>query len=144
MSLIFYSFTATLIGKQTAVQKNKAREIIVSFQPSHVGSFHAVLEITFSDTGRADDGEFTVTRELHGRAILPGGFTVNEDADGTEDGRGTGITVSDESGLEFSVERSDVVFPIQTRELVITKTSDIPVVSFKVAKVYSPDDSVAR
>jgi hypothetical protein len=64
--------------------------------------------------------------------------------DGTEEGGGTGITVSHESGLEFFVERSDVLFPMQTRELIITKTSALPVVSFETAKVYSLDDSAAR
>lgn len=33
---------------------------------------------------------------------------------------------------------------MQTRELVIAKTSAIPVVPFKVAKVQSLDDSMAR
>jgi hypothetical protein len=102
------------------------------------------LEITFSDKGRANDREFTVIRELRGRAILPGGLATHGDVEGTEEGGGTGITVSHESGLEFFVERSDVLFPMQTRELVVTKTSAIPLVSFKTAKVYSPDDFVAR
>ena len=115
----------------------------MSFQPSRVGSFHAVLEIIFRDKGRADDCEFTVTRVLRGRAILPGGFAIKEDVEGMEEGGGTGITVSHESGLEFLVQRSDVLFPMQTRELVITKTSAIPVVSFKATKVCSLDDSVA-
>jgi hypothetical protein len=50
----------------------------VSFQPSRVGSFHAVLEITFREKGvvPSGGGEFTVTRELRGRAILPGGFAI--------------------------------------------------------------------
>jgi hypothetical protein len=117
----------------------------VGFQPSRVGSFHAVLKITFSDKGRAKDREFTVTRELRGRAILsfPGGLAISGDV-GTEEGAGTGITVSHESGLEFLVERSDVLFPTQTRELVITKISAMPVVSFKATKVYALDDTVAR
>jgi len=102
------------------------------------------LEITLSDKGRANDREFTVTRELRGRAILPGGSAINGDVEGMEGGGGTGITVSHESGLEFLVERSDVLFPMQTRELVVTKTSVIPLVSLKTAKVYSLDDSVAR
>jgi hypothetical protein len=99
------------------------------------------LKITFSDRGRENDREFTVIRELHGRAILPGGLAISGDV---EEGGGTGITVSHESGLEFLVERSDILFPMQTRELVITKTSAMPVVSFKAAKVSSLHDSVAR
>jgi hypothetical protein len=80
---------------------------------------------------------------LRGRAILPGSLAIIGD-EGTEEGEGTGITASHESGLEFLVERSDALLPMQTRELVITKTSAILVVSSKVAKVYSLDDYMAR
>lgn len=142
-SWIFHSFAATLIGKETTIQKNMAREIIVSFHPPRVGSFHAVLKITFSDKGR-NDKEFTVTRELRGDAILPGGLAISGDVVGVEEGGGTGITVSHESGLEFLVERSDGLFLMQKRELVITKTSDTPAVFFRAAKVSSLHDSVAR
>jgi hypothetical protein len=131
------------MGKPRIIQKNQAREVVVSFQPSRVGSFHAVLGITFIYTGQGGGREFTVTRELRGRATLPGGFAINDDVEGTEEG-GTGITVSDESGLEFLVERSDVLFSTQTRELVITSTSTSPMVTFKAADVYSVDDTVAR
>jgi hypothetical protein len=115
----------------------------VSFHPSRVGSFHAVLEITFSDKGRRNDREFTVARELRARAILPGGLPISGDVEGAEEGGGAGITVSDESGVEFLVERSDMLFPMQTRELVITKTSAIPVIFFRAAKISSLQDSVA-
>jgi hypothetical protein len=96
------------------------------------------LEVTFSDKGR-NKKEFTVTRELRGRAIVPGSSAIYGDVEGTEEGEGTGITVSHESGLEFLVERS-----MQTREFVITKTSVQPLVYFKAAKVSSLNDSVAR
>jgi hypothetical protein len=144
------SFTASLIGEQKAVQKNQAREIIVSFQPSSVGSFHTVLEITFSDKGRANNREFTVTRELRGRAILPGRPAINGDGlhnvEDMEDGEGTGINVSHDVGLEFSVERpsSDEPFATQAKELVITKSSRTPLVSFMTVTVHSPDDSVTE
>ena len=139
------SFTASVIGEQTAVQKNQAREIIVSFQPSRVGSFQAVLEIPFSDKGRANDREFTVTRELRGRAILPGRPAINGDGphnvEDMEDGEGTGINVSHDFGLEFSVERpsSDESFATQAKELVITKSSRTPLVSFLTPMVHSPE-----
>ena len=114
----------------------------MSFQPSCAGLFQAVLWITLSDKGRAKDREFTVIRELRGRAILPGPKNV----EGMGEGEGTGITVSHDSGLEFSVERprSDGPFPTQTRELIITKSSKTPLVSFMAAIVRSPDDSVTR
>ena len=130
------------------IQKNTAREIIVSFQPSCAGLFHAVLWITFSDKGRTKDREFTVTRELRGRAILPGGRAVNGDVpDNVEDlgeSENTGITVSHDFGLEFSVECpwSDEPFKTQTKELVITKSSKTPLVSLITAVVRLPDDFV--
>jgi len=132
-----------LIGELSAVQKNKAREVIVSFHPSRVGSFHAVLRITFSDKGR-NGQEFTLTRELRGRAILPGGSAINGDAPhNVEDmeGEGTGITVSHDYGLEFSA-----AWPpsgeTQTEELIITKSSTTPSVSIKDVRILSTDDSV--
>jgi hypothetical protein len=61
-----------------------------------------------------------------------------------EEGEGTGITVSHDFGLEFSVEcpSSDEPFATQTKELIITKSSETPLVSFITAMVRSPDDSV--
>jgi hypothetical protein len=138
------SFTASLVDESTAVQKKKAREIIVSFQPTSVGQFHAVLWITFSDKARAKDQEFTVTRELRGRAILPGGSAINGDAPHNV-GEGTaGITVSHDFGLEFSVESpsSDEPFATQTKEFIITKSSKTSSVSFITATVRPPDASV--
>ena len=132
------------------IQKDTAREVIVSFRPPSVGLFQAALWITLSDKGRAKDREFTVIRELRGRAILPGGWAIKRDApDNVEDmaeGGGTGITVSHDFGLEFSVEcpRSDGPFPTQTKELIITKSSKTPLVSFIAAIVRSPDDSMTR
>ena len=132
------------------IQKDTAREVIVSFRPSSVGLFHAALWITLSDNERAKDRKFTVIRELRGRAILPGGWAINRDApDNVEDmgeGEGTGITVSHDFGLAFSVEcpRSDGPFPTQTKELIITKSSKTPLVSFITAIVRSPDESVTR
>jgi hypothetical protein len=137
-----------VIGELSAVQKNRAREVVVSFQPSRVGSFHAVLGIAFDDKGRANDRAFTVTRELRGRAILPGRPAINgdgphnvEDMEGAE---GAGINISHDFGLEFSAERpsSDEPFATQAKELIITKSSKAPLVSFMTATVRSPDDSV--
>jgi len=52
---------------------------------------------------------------------------------------GTGITVSHDFGLEFVAEATT-----QTRELVIKKSSIKPPVTFKAARVSSPDDSVTE
>jgi hypothetical protein len=149
------SFTASVIGELSAMPRNRTREVIVSFQPSRVGSFHAVLGIAFSNNGQTNDRVSTVTRELRGRAILPGRPAINGDGpDNVEDmedarlpsGEGTGITVSHDFGLEFSAERpsSDEPFAPQAKELIITKSSKTPSVSFVDATVRSPDDSVTE
>jgi hypothetical protein len=122
----------------------------VSFRAPRVGSFQGVLWITFKDNMRSDE-EFTVTRELRGRATHPDGPASSEEPsnvveEATMENKRAGVAVSHDLGLEFSVERSrlDEPFAMQTRELVIKKTSAIPLVSFKAARVSSPDDSVAR
>ncbi|KAI0290989.1 P-loop containing nucleoside triphosphate hydrolase protein [Russula brevipes] len=91
-----------------------------------------------------------MTRELRGRAILPHGLaSISEPRSTPEDmvgNTGTGITVSHDSGLEFLVEResswSGELFPTQTKELVITKSSPQPFVFFKGARVCSQGGSV--
>ena len=123
----------------------------MTFKAPHAGTFHAALKITFSDKSRPNDQEFTVVRELRGCAILAGGptssgGTPNTVGEDTTESKGTGIAVSHDSDLEFSVERSspDEPFAQQTKELVITKSTVIPSVFFKAARVCSPDDFVAR
>jgi hypothetical protein len=139
-----------VFGELSAVQRNTAQEVIVSFQPSRAGSFRAVLGIAFSNEGRANDRGFTVTRELRGHATLPGHPAINGDephnVEDMEDGEGTGINVSHDFGLEFSVERpsSDEPFATQAKELIITKSSNAPLVTFVTASVRSPGDSVTE
>jgi len=97
------------------------------------------------------DEEFTVARELRGRAILPGPARSPEPSSKAEGGDGmeserAGVTVSHNLGVEFSVERSrlDGPFDKLTKKLVISKNSAIPLVSFKEARVNSVDESLAR
>ncbi|KAH9988794.1 hypothetical protein BJV74DRAFT_460254 [Russula compacta] len=146
-------FTVSMLGELTTVIKQKKpRKILVSFRPLHVGTFLATLRITFSDKTRPNNSEFTVIRELRGSAILPDDpatspeppQTVGEAEEDMMESEDTGITVSDDLGLEFSVERSqsDESFPMQKKELVITKSSVKPLVSFKAGRVWLPDDSV--
>jgi hypothetical protein len=122
----------------------------VSFQPSRLGTFHATLRIKFCDKTRPDDQKFIMTRELRGRAILPDGLaSISEPRSTPEDmvgNKGTGITVSHDFGLEFLVERSSSgeLFPTQTKELVITKSSLQPFVFFKGARVCLQGASVTR
>jgi hypothetical protein len=143
------SFVARLFGKTLDVRKGSPRKIGVSFKAPRVGTFRGTLGITFRDKTQSDE-EFTVTRELRGRAILAGATSSPEpsskaDGDGMESER-AGVTVSHGLGVEFSVERSrlDVPFDKLTKALDITKTSVIPLVSLKEARVSSVDKSVAR
>ena len=125
----------------------------MSFKAPHAGTFRAVLKIHFSDKGRPGHEEFTVDRELRGHATLPvepgggssDGVDESENTMGSEL-EGTGIFVSHESGLQFSIERPrpHEPFATQTEKLVITKTSDSPLVSFKAARICPSDNAVDR
>lgn len=148
------SFVARLLGKTLDVRKSSPRKVEVSFQAPRGGTFRGTLSITFRDKIQSNEelavSQFTVTRELRGRAILPDPASSPEppdraDGDGMESER-AGVVVSDASGVKFSVERSrlDEKFDKLTTELVITKTSIIPLVSFKEARVSSVDQSGAR
>jgi hypothetical protein len=140
------SFTATLVSESGKVRQKRSCKILVAFQAPRLGNFRAFLKITLVDKLRPDDQDFTVTRELRGRAILPGDQTSNGDTSETVTAvrfgcEGTGITVSPEPVLEFLVERpqSDIPFATQTRKLVINKSSLQPLVSFVVATLRSRD-----
>jgi hypothetical protein len=164
------SFVARLLGKTVDVRKSSVRKIEVSFKAPRVGTFQGALWITFKDKMRSDE-EFTMTRELRGRAILADGPARNGDPsnmakEGPKEAEHAGVpfsldlpaevsamsdlragvSVSPDLGLEFSVERShlDEPFAMQTRELDIKKTSVIPLVSLIAAKVRSQESSVAR
>ena len=167
---LFGSFVARLLGKTLEVRKSSVRKIEVSFKAPRVGDFQGALWITFRDKMRSDE-EITMTRELRGRAVLADGPARNGDlsnmakegpnetehagvpfsldlpaeASALPDLR-AGVLVSHDLGLEFFVERSHLYepFAIQSRELVITKTSVIPLVSLIAARVRSQDNSVVR
>lgn len=124
----------------------------MSFKAPHAGAFRAVLKIHFSDKGPSNE-EFTVTRELRGHATLPvepassrGSSGAIDESDNTmgSELEGTGIFVSHDFGLQFSVERPRPYEPFatQTERLFITKTSASPLVSFKSVEIYSSDNAV--
>ncbi|KAH9988792.1 hypothetical protein BJV74DRAFT_460446 [Russula compacta] len=69
-------FTAFSLGKTAVVQQNAPHKVLVSFNPPHAGTFTTLLYLVFSDHTRPDDKEFTVTRELRGRATLPASPTT--------------------------------------------------------------------
>ena len=143
------SFSASLLGTTVEIRKKKPRTILVSFNAPHAGTFHAILRINFNDKTRPHDSEFTIQRELRGRAVFPasGGLDNNGDApslsEETPENEDNGLIISPDFALEFSVEclRPDKPLPTQTKQLTITRSSDT-LVSFTTARIYSPDDSM--
>ena len=143
------SFTAYLLGKTVEFQQNSPRNVLVSFTATQAGTFHATLEIIFSDETRPNDQRFSVIRELRGHAILPKVLASSGDTSSTMDwdtigSKVAGISVSHDFGLQFSVECSGSgdPFATQTEELVLTKSSAMPFVSFTSAEISSIDSSV--
>ena len=134
------------------IQQGVARKIRVDFRVKapQAGTFRAILKVTFSDKARPNDQGWVVTRELRGRAIVPAsdGPIINRDTTAKDivDSDDTGITIFPYFALEFSVEcpRSNELYATQTKDLIITKTSPSPSVSFTAATVYSPDASMTE
>src|ERR1700761_9326981 len=100
------------------------------------------LQIDFQDTTRLSGRRFVILRELRGRATLPGShvdsahpgepspgddrvddhatFSLDED-DVLPDSQGTGISVSDEDGVDFGiVERGGLNGPFATSSSSVT------------------------
>jgi len=143
------SFSAFLIGTTTVIRKKNPRTIIVSFNAPHAGTFHAVLQINFSDKTRPHDPEFIIRRELRGRAVLPAsdGLDSNTDvptlSEEMAESDDNGLIISPDFALEFSVEspQPNEPFTTQTKQLTITRSSNT-LVSFTAARIYSPDNSM--
>jgi hypothetical protein len=138
-------FSARLDGDSTEVQQEIPLVILVEFQAPHPGNFCASLKITFTDETRPSNPEFTVTRGLCGRSILPGDPTSNGPSEMmTRVSTGPGITVLPRSGDEFSVERarSDVPFPTQILQFIINNSSPKSWVALVASRLHSPDNSV--
>ena len=144
-----HSFSASLVGMTAVIRKKKPRTILVSFNAPHAGTFHAILKINLSDKTRPHDPEFTIRRELRGRAVLPASDGLDSNGDVSSlseemaESEDNVLIISPEFALEFSVEspRPNEPFPTQTKQLSITRSSDT-LVSFTAARIYSPDDSM--
>jgi hypothetical protein len=126
------------------------------------------LRITFSDDTRPSGKFFTVSRELRGRAtltsrrlssarpqeVLPRSNRMNDHADlSTEeedpvpDSQGTGISVSDEDGVEFGIVKRDGLtgsFNTSSSSVTINLAKDSPAVSFVEARIESREGSDPR
>jgi hypothetical protein len=126
------------------------------------------LRITFSDDTRPSGKEFTVSRELRGRATLPSrrlssarpqkAFTMSnrmndhadlstEEEDPFLDSQGTGISVSDEDGVEFGIVKRDGLtgsFNTSLSSISINLAKDSPAVTFVEARIESREGGDPR
>ena len=150
------------------VRRKKPRRILVSFQPPYAGTFCMSLRITFNDNTPLGGQVFTVSRELRGRATLPSHHVgsahpreslprsnrVNdhaalstEEEDVLLDSEGTGISVSDEDGVDLGiVKRNGLNGPFDTSSssITISHTRSFPAVTFVEAKISSWEGSDSR
>ncbi|KAH8992655.1 P-loop containing nucleoside triphosphate hydrolase protein [Lactarius akahatsu] len=135
--------------------------IFVSFQAPDAGTFRACLQITFAQPGSK---KFVVLRELCGHATLGShvgdappsepfprrnlvddhAVLSTEEVDVLPDNQGTGISISDDDGVDFGiVEREDINGPFAARpsSVTINHAKDLPVVTFVEARIRSLDGS---
>jgi hypothetical protein len=132
------------VGTKTTVRLQEPRKLDVTFKAPQVGTFRAVLRITFSDQARPDEQEFIITRDLRGGAILPssptgdGGppkavedRTRSEETEVSSSSTGDGgppktvedrtrseeteVMISDDLGLAFTVECPRSDAPLPTQ-----------------------------
>lgn len=160
------SFKASVFG--TVLQQKTPRRILVSFLAPHAGTFRASLRIVFSDNTRPSGKEFTVSRELRGRATLPSrriasvhpqevfpgsswmgdhADTFTEEEDTLLDSQGSGISVSNEDGVKFSIVKRDGLtgsFNTSSSSVTITRAKDSPVVTFVGARIKSREGGGSR
>jgi hypothetical protein len=153
---------------EAVVLWNEPRKILVSFQAPHAGTFCMCLQIEFQDNTRLSGRRFVALRELRGCATLPGSHVEgahprepSPEGDGVEDhapffteeedmlpdSQGTGISVSDEDGVDFGiVEREGLngSFPAPSFSITIKLAKGSPAVTFVEAKIRSLDGSDPR
>jgi hypothetical protein len=135
------------------IKPNRQRTVTVSFAPQRDGLYDAVLELIFYDRKR--EAEFVIERTLRGvaRSLLSNSWADdNEDLSSDEeemlsDSESTGISVSDEDGLNFDiVERKQPDGPFDTlrASLTIRNAEGFPPVIFLKARVKTTDESKPR
>jgi hypothetical protein len=128
----------------------------VTFSPQQEGNYDAVLELTFFDLKRKV--KFVIERTMHGTVKEPMNDTVGDWADDhaslstdeeedLPDEDGTGISVSDEDGVNFGIverKRKNGPFATPSSSLTIDHAEGFPAVTFVQAKVRTPDGSDPR
>ena len=149
-------FSAHLVGDSKQITHKRQRTMNLTFSPQQEGNYEAVLELTFCDRKRKVN--FVVNRTMHGIAKEPINDPRSDWADDYEslstdeeeelpDGEGTGISVSDEDGVNFGiVERKRPNGPLATpsSSLIIDHAEGFPAVIFVKARVRSLDGNDSR
>ncbi|KAN0127189.1 hypothetical protein V8E53_014995 [Lactarius tabidus] len=159
-------FSVSVSG--AVVQRKKPRRILVSFRAPQAGTFRVSLRIVFSDNTRPSGKEFTVSRELRGRATLPSSHAgraqpreafsrsnqvddhaapSQEEEDVLLDNQDTGISVSHEDGVDLDpVKRNGLNGPFDTSlsSVTINHANGFPPVTFLQPKIRSWDGSDSR
>lgn len=145
-------FSAQLDGGSKWIKPRRQRTITLSFSPQQIGDYEAVLELIFCDRKRKVN--FIIERVLRGFANEPVGDWADDHAslstdeeEELPDGDGTGISVSDEEGVNFGIverRRQNGPFTTPSSSLTINLAEGFPVVTFVKAKIRSPDGRDSR
>lgn len=153
-------FTVSVSGEVVSWQE--PRRIFVSFQAPHAGTFRMCLQIVLNDNTRLSGRKFVILREVRGHATLPGShvgsahhresFSGSNRVDDSaavfteeevlRDSQGTGISVSDDDGVDFGiVERNGLngQFDTLSFSVTINHAEDFPAVTFVEARIRSLD-----
>ena len=128
-------FSGQLLGSSKWIKSNRERTLTVSFTPQQYGLYEATLELTFYDGKRKVD--FVIERTLRGVATR--NRTLSSD-EGEEllDVADTGISVSDENGLNFGiVERTHLNGPFAApiSSLTIRNAEGFPAVTLVQTRI---------
>ena len=146
------NFSAQLEGDSKWIKPKRSRTITVTFSPQQAGNYEAVLALTFCS--RDSKANFIIERTLRGFAKEPVGDWADDHAslstdeeEELPDGDGTGISVSDEDGVNFGIverRRKNGPFATPSSSLTIELAEGSPVVTFVKARIRSLDGSDSR
>ncbi|KAF8267997.1 P-loop containing nucleoside triphosphate hydrolase protein [Lactarius quietus] len=158
-------FNVSWSWETSVVRQKKSRRIFVSFQAPHAGTFRVSLHLVFCDNSQPSGEEFVIVRKLRGSASLPvshvgsahpqvsspGRDRVNdhaapfpEEEDVLPDSDGTGISVSDEDGVDFGIVKRNGLngpFHPSSSSVTISHARGFPAVNFVEARIRSWEGS---
>ncbi len=153
-------FSARLEGDSKWIKPNRQRIVTITFSPQQAGNYEAVLELTFCKRNRTGKGNvnFVIERILRGVAKEPIRNPVSDWADDQAsvstdeeeelpDGEGTGISVSDEDGVNFGIverKRRNGPFATPSSSITIDHAENFPAVIFVKTRIRSLHGSDSR